>query len=89
MARENNWFPTCERPDATGKAGVPLELFILGALRYLGRGWTFDDLEESTNISLSTHRQFFHAFIEVGATELFSRWVKMLWLVPMIVYQKI
>ncbi len=55
--------------DATGKEGVPFELLILGALRYIGRGWTFDDLEESTNISLSTHRQFFHTFIQVGATE--------------------
>ena len=25
----------------------PIELLLLGSLRYLGRGWTFDDLEES------------------------------------------
>ena len=77
MAVENNWFPTYGKKDATGKEGVPLELLILGSLRYLGRGWTFDDLEEATNIGLTTHRQFFHKFIKVGATELFKMWVKM------------
>jgi hypothetical protein len=29
----------------------PMELLILACLRYLGRGWTFDDLQESTGIS--------------------------------------
>ena len=27
-----------------------LSLLLLGTLRYLGRGWNFDDLEESTGI---------------------------------------
>lgn len=76
LARFNNWFPKCEKKDAVGKVGVPLELLILGALRYLGRGWTFDDLEEATGISVATHRNFFHQFINIGATELFERWVK-------------
>jgi len=30
---------------------------------YLGRGWTFDDIEENTGISQETHRQFFHALL--------------------------
>ena len=37
--------------DAIGKKPVPIELLILASLRYLGRGWTFDDLSESTAIS--------------------------------------
>jgi hypothetical protein len=37
--------------DATGKKPAPIELLVLAALRYLGRGWTFDDLSESTAIS--------------------------------------
>ncbi|KAI2499538.1 Plant transposon protein [Fragilaria crotonensis] len=28
----------------------PLELLLLGSLRYLGRGWTFDDIEEATKL---------------------------------------
>jgi len=51
---------------------------VLGAFRYyLGRGgWTFDDIEENTGISQETHRQFFHAFIEVGSTILYKKYVR-------------
>ena len=40
------------------------------------RGWTFDDIEENTGISQETHRQFFHAFIEVGSTILCKKYVR-------------
>lgn len=76
-ARAKSWFPHCEKPDALGKVGAPLDLLVLGSLRYLGRGWTFDDLEEATGISQETHRKFFHAFCKIGATELYDRWVKL------------
>jgi hypothetical protein len=49
---------------------------ILGALRYLGRGWTFDDCEESTAISEEVHRVFFHQFIKIGSTILFEKYVR-------------
>ena len=48
---------------------------ILGAFRYLGRGFTFDDLEEVTAISEEIHRCFFHQFIEVGSTALHKKYV--------------
>ena len=50
----------------------PIKLLLLGSLRYLGQGWTFDDIEEHTAISISVHRTFFHAFIDVGCTLLYS-----------------
>ena len=53
----------------------PVELLLLGALRYLGRGLTFDDLEEYTAISEETHRVFFHVFIEYGAKRLYPEFV--------------
>ena len=53
----------------------PIELLILGSLRYLGRGWVFDDIEEATGIGKETHRQFFHKFILYGSTNLYSRYV--------------
>ena len=53
----------------------PVELLLLGTLRYLGRGWTFDDLEEQTAISREVHRSFFHVFIQWASTELFQRFV--------------
>ena len=47
----------------------------MGSLRYLGRGWTFDDCEESTAISEEVHRTFSHQFILIGSTVLFDRYV--------------
>ncbi|KAI2512197.1 Plant transposon protein [Fragilaria crotonensis] len=74
-SKEKNWFPRWTSRDACGKPSSPLALMILGALRYLGRGWTFDDIEESTGIDEETHRQFFHCFIEVGSSHLFKKYV--------------
>jgi len=53
----------------------PIKLMVLGSLWYLGRGWTFDDLEESTYIARDVHRVFFHKFIEFGANFLYPRYV--------------
>lgn len=64
-AREHKWFPKAEQKDAVGRDGTPLELLVLGALRYLGRGWTFDDIEESTGVSEEVHRRFFYDFVKV------------------------
>ena len=52
----------------------PVELLLLGLLRYLGHGWTFDDIEEQTAISISVHHNFFHTFIviEFRSTTLYS-----------------
>jgi hypothetical protein len=55
-----------------GKKSSSVQLLLLGTLRYLGRGWTFDDIEEQTAISFSVHRKFFHKFIEFGSTTLYS-----------------
>jgi hypothetical protein len=48
LARHNNWFPRwnpIDDPKDNRRTPTPLELLILGALHYLGRSWTFDDLE--------------------------------------------
>jgi DDE superfamily endonuclease len=55
----------------------PIELLLLGTLRYLGRGWTFDDIEEGTKVSREVHRCFFHAFTTFGAKFLYPRFVHM------------
>ena len=57
------------------RTSKPIELLLLGTLRYLGRGFTFDDLEELTAIGKETHRKFFHAFIAFGRTILFDKYV--------------
>ena len=70
-AHEKDWFPrwTCWNSKS------PLSLLILGALRYLGRGWTFNDLEEQTLISTEVHCNFFHEFIRIGGTILYEEYV--------------
>jgi hypothetical protein len=61
-----------------GTRVLPIELLVLGALRYLGRrGLTFDDLEEYTAINEETHCQFLHRFIEFGSKTLYIWYVKM------------
>ena len=74
--REGNWFPKEEKPDAIGFPGSPIELLVLGSLRYMRRGWTFDDLEEATFISEEKHRKFFHEFVKVMAENLFPMFVR-------------
>ena len=53
----------------------PVELLVLGSLRYLGCGWTFDDCEESTAIDKEVHHHFFQVFIGFRNTELCQKWV--------------
>lgn len=63
--------------DAVGRDPSPIELLLLGALRYLGRGWTFDDLEEATSISEECHRQFLHVFIFWASTVFYEEQISL------------
>jgi hypothetical protein len=65
------------KPRATSRICVAFRRLLLVSLRYLGRGLTFDDLEEYTAIHEETHRQFFHKFIEFASTALFCEYVQM------------
>jgi hypothetical protein len=48
----------------------------LAALQYLGWGWTFDDLAESTAISQEVLCVFFHSFIDFGSTVLYKLYIR-------------
>jgi hypothetical protein len=60
---------------SNNKKVSPVELLVLGSLRYLGHGWTFDDCEESTAIDKEVYCCFFNVFIQFGSTELYQKWV--------------
>ena len=75
MCREDKHFRRWCAQKINNKQSSPIELLLLGSLRYLGRGWTFDDIEESTAISKEVHRQFLHAFVRFGSTTLFQKYV--------------
>ena len=68
-------FSRWSKFDAVGDPPVPMELLLLGFLRYVGRGFTFDDLEECTAISRETHRQFMNTFIKYGSSVMWKRYI--------------
>jgi len=53
-----------EECNCCGQRNPPLELKILGVLRYMGRGCTFDCVSELNGISDNSNRYFFHEFCE-------------------------
>ena len=69
------FYTWCGVDKINNKKSSPIELLVLGTLRYLGRGWTFDDIVESTCISAETHRRFLNAFLQFGSTVLYSKYV--------------
>jgi hypothetical protein len=73
--RSNDLFDRWCGFKSNNKKVSPVELLLLGSLRYLGRGWTFDDCEESTAIDKDVHRNFFRVFLEFGSTFLYKKWV--------------
>jgi hypothetical protein len=58
-----------------GSPSSPISILILSALRYLGRSWTLDDLQEATCISEEVICVFLHRFLDYGSTVLYERWV--------------
>ena len=48
-----------------------------GTLRYLGRGWTFDDVSESTGISEEVLSDFFETFITCGSEDFYDKCVRL------------
>jgi len=41
------FFTLCKKTDAYGVKATSIELLILGALRHIGRKWTFDCFEKA------------------------------------------
>ena len=73
--KQNPSFREYRRVDCVGYRSTELSLLLLGSLRYLGRSWTFDDVEEATAISRESIRLFFLKFIKYGSINLFQRYV--------------
>jgi len=70
--KESGYFQRWMKSDAFSQKSSSIELLTLVTLRYLGCGWTFDDLEESTFINSETLRQFFHCFVDYGSAVLYT-----------------
>ena len=68
-------FRQWTRCDAVGCYPSNLDLLLLGALRYIGRAWTLDDVCEANGISIDTNSVFLYRFMEYGSTVLYKKWV--------------
>ena len=68
LVRQQEWYHD-EQFDVCKQPLPPLELLLLGVLRILGRGLTFDDVAECNGISASANRVFFHKFCKHMAQE--------------------
>ena len=75
QVQSNELFDRWCGSKSNNKKVSPVELLVLGSLCYLGNGWTFGDIEESTVIDKEVHRRFFHVFIQFGSSELYQKWV--------------
>ena len=73
--KQHELFSRWLNKDAAGDSAVPIDLLLLGFLRYVGRGFTLDDLEECTAIDAETHRQFIKIFIRYGSSTLWNKFV--------------
>jgi hypothetical protein len=68
-------FGRWQNKDCIGNEPSDLRLLLMGTLRYLGRGVTFDDIEEFSFISGEVHRKFFCTFLDYGNTYLYNKYV--------------
>jgi hypothetical protein len=66
-----------QRTGATGSAAYPVELYLLGALRMLGRNATCDCIAELTSISAESHRLWFNKFIRWYTQTQYSEFVRL------------
>ena len=64
--RSSELFARWMGKDATGRDATPIALLVLGSLRYLGRGWTFDDVHNITySFIFPSYKSLFKLFIYI------------------------
>ena len=68
------WFPQKEY-DVCGRETTPIFLKLLGTLRMLGKGCSWDLLYELSGVSAEVHRRWTHKFLEKFSNELYPVYV--------------
>jgi Plant transposon protein len=68
------WFPQ-RAYDVCGKETTPVFLKLLGTLRMLGKGCTWDSLYELSGVSAEVHRKWTLAFLDKFSKELYPVYV--------------
>ena len=76
VEKTRSWGIFSEKKDRYGRPCVPLELKILGALRYLSKGSSFDAIAELSGMAEQTAHSFFHQFWYHFVLEYKDIWIK-------------
>ena len=74
LALATEWFPQ-KSIDAYGKEVTPVSLKLLGTLRILGKGCSWDLLYELSGVSAEVHRRWTLAFVSKFALEMYPVYV--------------
>ena len=61
LAREEKWYHD-QITNVCGQPMPPLELMILGVLRVLGGGYSFNNIRKGNGACEASNRNFFHMF---------------------------
>ena len=72
---KHNIFQRWSRTDAVGDKPSNIKLLLLGALRYIGRGWTLDDIYKANGVSVDVNHVFLKCFISYGSIVLYKKYV--------------
>jgi hypothetical protein len=74
LTMAKTWFPQREF-DVFGKEVSPIELKLLGSLRILGKGCSWDLLYELSGVSAEVHRRWTLAFIKKFSLDMYPIYV--------------
>ena len=74
LVKAKEWFSQ-NVLDAFGKEISPIELKLLGTLRILGKGCSWDLLYELSGVSAEVHRRWTYKFLEGFAREMYHIYV--------------
>ena len=74
LAYATEWFPQKDY-DICGRETTPIFLKLLGTLRMLGKGCSWDLLYELSGISGEVHRKWTHAFLAKFSNEMYPVYV--------------
>ena len=70
------WYPNWDKTGVNGRKPHPLCLKVLGCLRILAKGATFDNVYELNEISAEVNRVFFHSWTAKVVQVLGPNWIK-------------
>jgi hypothetical protein len=76
LLRAQEWFPQ-KKYDVCGRETTPIFLKLLGTLRMLGKGCSWDLLYELSGVSAEVHRKWTHSFLDKFSKDMYPIYMSM------------